>query len=464
MKATVIIPIYERDRQIERCIQSVLEQSYLPSEVVLVDLSDSGEFMKGFASRINHPVIRCMLPSTAGSAFSAVQEAIESSTGDFVCFLDGNDKFQKEKLQMITAFFIDHPSIQAVCHGHLLVSRSGKPLSVWRPSSRNRPESILLDDGLSLSDLAIRKTALMDLPLPWVDSFMSDEWIGVLGSLLLAGVSVSAIDRPLSECKAVDEFARVNPSAILEMRVRDWDAVFNDPHCPESALGLRDAVLGRIHLKFAYEAFVGGEAEAGRVALRESIHFDRSILDINAYRFFTFLILESLKDGGEHPIRLNRVFDELSPELKWMTPQQDKIISLAFVLKGARALLWGATAEGEDDLAEAIRRNCRIDPYFFVTLADELTGCEAVVGHERVDQAVDMLTPYLEKMCASSFVRWFKGEYFANRAFRDFEKARYAMALQSIRYAIFARPSFLINRGLLATGFRSLRRLRRQPV
>jgi glycosyltransferase involved in cell wall biosynthesis len=463
VKISVVILVCDRGGRLVECIQSVLDQSHAASEIILVDTLGEDGYVKGTISQLDHPVVKRVFPAAGDSSFSAVDAGVHASSGEIICFLDANDRFQKEKLEAIAVYFRDNPSEYAVCHAHFIVSSSGKPLSLWRPTAKI-VEDILLGTGLSLSDLAVRRSALQGADVSQPDSMAATALLEITGRLLLSGVVPGIMNRPLGECREVHSIEGKSLTTILKANLHALDAIFTDPRCPEKALGLREAALAGIRLKVAYEAFINGEDALGRELLRTSIYLDRSVLDAQAYRFFLFLIFESIRDGGDHPDRIQRVFDRLPPEMKWMTPHQGEVIARGFVLRGLRALLWGGLEEGKADLAEAIRLGCRIDPYFFYPLAAELMDREAVAGHAVVDRAVDVITPYLEKMSAPSFVRWFKGEYFANRAFREFDKGQYSLALRSVQQAMFARPDFVANRGLLATGIRSLGRLRHQTA
>lgn len=464
MNISIVIVVCDRGRRLAECIQSVLDQSYPAHEIILVDTLGDDGYVKGTISQIDRANVKCIFHPVSKTYSSAIDEGYRASNGEVVCFLDSNDRFGKEKLNEVAAYFGENPNENAACHAYFVVSRHGRVLSLWRPTGKVTLEDLLLREKLPFSALAIRGSSFRELTIYRESLTVDANWMGFVGRLLLANIALGVIDRPLCECRAVDNFAGKSLTVSLESFSRVLEAIFNDPRCPEKALGLREAAMARIRLKLAYEAFVRGEGALGREMLRASIHLDRSILDVQAYRFFFFLNIESIRDGDDHHSRINSVFDQLPPEMMWMMPHRNEVIARGSALRGVRAVLWGRYEEGAADLAEALRLGCRIDQYFFYALAAELMDCEAVSGHTVVDSAVGVLTPYLETMSTPSFVRRFKGEYFANRAFREFDNGRYSIALRSIQHAMFVRPVFLTNRGLLATLFRSLERLRYQTV
>jgi len=459
MRISVVIVVRNRAGYLAESLQSILDQSYPAHEIVLVDVLGDEEYIKGSISQIDHPRIKCVFRDEDKAYSSAIGEGCHASTGEIICFLDGSDKFKREKLGEVAKYFGDHPHENIISHSCFVVSRDGKILSLWRPKAKISLEDLLLQEPMPLSAIAIRRSSVHELISNPESAVVDAGWMSFVVHLLLPNIPLNVIDRPLSDCRAVSNPGEITQSDYLQHSIRILEMIFDHPDCPESLLRLRESALARIHLKLAYEAFVRGDTAIGREMLRSSIYLDRSILDVQAYRFFFFLIVESVKEE-DHQNRIARVFGQLPAEMIWMLPHMNEVIARGFVLHGIRAILWGRVEEGKLDLAEALRLGCRIDQYFYYALAEELLGCETVYGPGDVDLALHSLTPYLEKMSTPSLVRWFKGEFFANRSFREFNKGRYSLALRSIQYAILTRPEFMANRGLLVTLFRSLGRLR----
>lgn len=464
MKISVVIVVRNRGEYLSECLQSVLDQSYPAHEIVLVDTLGDDAYIERIISQIDRSRVRRVFHSDNPSRSSAIVEGCRASSGEIVCFLDENDKFKSEKLGEVAGYFGENPQANAVSHACFVISRNGALLSLWRPKERIGLKDLLLRDPPPLSSLAVRRSCVDELASYGEAPALDAEWVGFAAQLLLSGITFSVIDRPLCESRAMDLVTGSDLPNSLKTYTRVLDAIFADPRYPENMLGLRESALARLHLKSAYEAFVRGDSALGRELLRSSVCLDRSILDVHAYRFFHFLILQSIRDGGDHRTRIERVFEQLPAGMMWMTPRRSQVIARGFALRGARAVMWGRREEGESELAEAVGLGCRLDRYFFYALAEELMDCESVSGPGTVDGALRILAPYLEKMSVPALVRWFKGEFFANRAFREFDKGRYSVALRSIQYALSAQPVFIANRGLLVTFLRSLGRLRSQAV
>ena len=95
MKISVIIPTYNRIFFLKRSIDSVLEQSLKPYEVIIVDDGSSD----GTSTMIkkNYPKINLICQENKGVS-AARNIGIRASSGDWVCFLDSDDEWKKNKL------------------------------------------------------------------------------------------------------------------------------------------------------------------------------------------------------------------------------------------------------------------------------------------------------------------------------------------------------------------------------
>ena len=88
---SVIVPIFNVEKYLERCVNSILRQSYGNIEVVLVDdgSSDgSGLICDSFAKKDSR--VKVIHQTNSGVA-TARNTGLDSSTGDYICFVDSDD-------------------------------------------------------------------------------------------------------------------------------------------------------------------------------------------------------------------------------------------------------------------------------------------------------------------------------------------------------------------------------------
>lgn len=96
MKVSVVIPVYNVKPYLERCVQSVLRQTYQDIEVILVDdgsKDGSGELCDQIA--LTDKRIRVIHQENQGLS-SARNMGICSATGDYIIFLDADDLWLME--------------------------------------------------------------------------------------------------------------------------------------------------------------------------------------------------------------------------------------------------------------------------------------------------------------------------------------------------------------------------------
>lgn len=88
-KVSIIVPVYNGEKTIKRCVDSILAQKYDDIELVVVDdgSSDSTEII---LSQYDDPRMRVITKANAGVA-AARNTALQVVSGEFVCFVDADD-------------------------------------------------------------------------------------------------------------------------------------------------------------------------------------------------------------------------------------------------------------------------------------------------------------------------------------------------------------------------------------
>ncbi|AJR09502.1 hypothetical protein C9J03_02410 [Photobacterium gaetbulicola] len=96
MKLSVVIPLYNKEKYIKRCVDSVIEQSYQDFEIIVIDdgsTDSSIDVLNGISdSRLN------IVKKENGGVSSARNKGIDLSNSEYVCFLDADDYWRKNVL------------------------------------------------------------------------------------------------------------------------------------------------------------------------------------------------------------------------------------------------------------------------------------------------------------------------------------------------------------------------------
>lgn len=88
---SVIVPVYNAERSVERCIRSIAAQQYRPLEILAVDDGSrdaTASLLEGLAREI--PELR-VIHKENGGVSSARNAALDSMRGSFVVFVDADD-------------------------------------------------------------------------------------------------------------------------------------------------------------------------------------------------------------------------------------------------------------------------------------------------------------------------------------------------------------------------------------
>ena len=131
---SVIIPTYNRAWSLPAAIDSVLAQDYQPFELIVIDdgSSDNTPFL---LSAYKHQ-IKTVRQENAGVS-AARNTGIDTAAGDFLAFLDSDDRWLPQKLARQVDFFRRHPDA-LICQTEELWVRNGVRVN---PKKRHQKRS-----------------------------------------------------------------------------------------------------------------------------------------------------------------------------------------------------------------------------------------------------------------------------------------------------------------------------------
>lgn len=126
---SIVMPAYNAAGFISESIQSVLQQSYENWELLVIDDASQDEtlnIVKEFVAK--DPRIRLHpLPANQGAGF-ARNIGIKASEGEYICFLDADDLWKPEKLQL-QLDFMEKQDAEVCYASYELINEEGKRLN-----------------------------------------------------------------------------------------------------------------------------------------------------------------------------------------------------------------------------------------------------------------------------------------------------------------------------------------------
>lgn len=108
MLFSIIIPLYNKENTIARCVLSVLEQSNNDFELIIVDDGSTDNSVSVVEQTFFDSRIRIIRKENGGVS-SARNAGIKESTGDYVCFLDADDEWLPSYLENVYKAINDFP-------------------------------------------------------------------------------------------------------------------------------------------------------------------------------------------------------------------------------------------------------------------------------------------------------------------------------------------------------------------
>lgn len=124
-KVSVIIPTYNREKFIGEAIQSVLDQTFLDFEIIVVDdgsTDRTGDVVRAFASE----KIKYIYQPNRGRS-NARNHALGRAKGRYIAFLDSDDLYLPGKLALQVVYMEEHPEIGMIYTSARCIGEDGAP-------------------------------------------------------------------------------------------------------------------------------------------------------------------------------------------------------------------------------------------------------------------------------------------------------------------------------------------------
>ncbi len=141
---SVIIPVYNSEKLLERALDSVLNQTYKDLEIIVVDDGSTDNSSKIIAKYQKKDSRIVSIRQKNGGQASARNAGIRLAKGEYLAFLDADDEYDKNFiLKMLNGF--DDDDIDIVVSGMLycrVKERTKKPVYVKKLRARLPGESI----------------------------------------------------------------------------------------------------------------------------------------------------------------------------------------------------------------------------------------------------------------------------------------------------------------------------------
>jgi len=199
-KVSVVIPVYNQERYIRECLQSVLNQDYKPVEVIVIDdgsTDQTPKILEEFKGSIT--VIR---QENRGPA-AAINSGVNGATGSYVALLGSDDLLMPESLARQAEVLSKNSSIGGTYGDYFLIDAQGKELGVVHaphPHPEEFAKALIVENFIGGSSVMVRKeyfakAGCFDEGLKICEDW--DMWL----RLTAHGCFFAHLDAPLAKCR-----------------------------------------------------------------------------------------------------------------------------------------------------------------------------------------------------------------------------------------------------------------------
>ena len=126
VKFSIVIPIYNAERYLCECLNSLVAQSFKDFEIICVDdgsIDGSSTILEDYASKDRRFVVLRQQNCGAGTARN---KGLEVARGDYVIFLDADDFFAPNLLEKLYAQAVCSEADIVLCNGRAYYTSSGR--------------------------------------------------------------------------------------------------------------------------------------------------------------------------------------------------------------------------------------------------------------------------------------------------------------------------------------------------
>ena len=110
---SVVVPVYNRGELVRRALDSVLSQTFLPREVIVVDDGSTDSTAQKLRSEYSTSVT--VISQEHAGVSRARNKGISACSQEWIAFLDSDDEWCPEKLEKQAEFLIKNSEYQ-ICH------------------------------------------------------------------------------------------------------------------------------------------------------------------------------------------------------------------------------------------------------------------------------------------------------------------------------------------------------------
>jgi glycosyltransferase involved in cell wall biosynthesis len=335
-KVSVIIPTYNRANLIAESIKSVLNQTFTDFEIIVVD-DGSADNTKEVVESFKEPRIRYIYQANKGVS-CARNVGIFASKGEYIAFLDSDDIWLPQNLELKIKLLDTCPNIPLVCSdmaffrndtdtiiSRLWQKRSNHYLRGLRDGSR-QPLTEFLAHGLFTVPTTVMRRCVLDQIGYFDESLSNAEDFEILIRTLYK-FSPGIINLPLLKYRIHGNNLSRNYEKTYPGTIGSINKIIKSNTLSKKNLKLMMRnKLAHTHLNYAWKKIKAGETTVGREKLIIAIKINPLVIKPYIYYVLSFLGNGSIKITVKISEFAKNFFTWTSSHLKWFVAQISSLV------------------------------------------------------------------------------------------------------------------------------------------
>lgn len=242
---TVLMPVYNGQSYLREAIQSILEQTYINFELLIMDdgsTDQSAEIVKSYRDKR----IKLYQSEKNEGISKTLNKGIKLSRGQYIARMDSDDISHPDRFMHQVTFLEEHPEIGVLGSGieNLKDNRTGKKKQ-WPESDAEIKINLLFQNPFFHSTVMVRRSLMNDIRYPENMRYAQDFglWVSLapcthFANLLNAMVQYRTHSGQITKTKANEQ--RNNARMIREVYLK---SLF--PECTENEMILHHRISER---------------------------------------------------------------------------------------------------------------------------------------------------------------------------------------------------------------------------
>ena len=169
---SIIVPVFNAENTLTRCINSILLQSYRNFELILIDdgsIDGSWKIMESAAKKDNR--VKCIHKENKGVS-DARNLGLNMAKGEFICFVDADDWLSSDYLEKMLFAMISNGADIVTCGHYRVTSSSSKAVYMSDPVEYSSEDALIElltmgKIGNAVWDKLFKSDLIKDNPFPY---------------------------------------------------------------------------------------------------------------------------------------------------------------------------------------------------------------------------------------------------------------------------------------------------------